>query len=53
MKTKLNYLVLACLVTGIIMLSGCKKEPGIPVLNTTNVSQRYSKHCGCKWFCDF
>ena len=38
MKTTLSYLVKACLITGIIMLSGCKKEPGIPVLNTTNVS---------------
>jgi N-acetylneuraminic acid mutarotase len=38
MKTTLSFLVQACLITGIIMLSGCKKEPGIPVLNTTNVS---------------
>ncbi len=38
MKTTSSYLVQACLITGIIMLSGCKKEPGIPVLNTSNVS---------------
>ena len=42
MKTTLNYLVLACLVTGIIMLNGCKKEPdpvSLPTVVTSSVSE--------------
>ena len=45
MKTKLNYLVLACLVPGIIMLNGCKKEPDpilpptLPAVATASVSE--------------
>ena len=41
MKTKLNYLVLAYLVPGIIMLNSCKKEPDpihIPTVATSSVS---------------
>ncbi len=42
MKTTFNYLVLACLIPGIIMLNGCKKEPdpiNLPTVVTASVSE--------------
>src|SRR5665647_3061377 len=42
MKTTSNYLVLACLMSGIIMLNGCKKEPdpiNLPTVVTASVSE--------------
>src|SRR5665647_172087 len=40
MKTTSNYLVLACLMSGIIMLNGCKKEPdpiNLPTISDSTV----------------
>lgn len=39
MKRTLNFLVTVCLLSGILFLHGCKKDPDLPTLTTTAVSE--------------